>query len=74
MFTASIGTIALVGGLEGWFVRRCNWIERLVLIMIAPLMLHPGAMTDWIGFAILAATILFQWFTRSPASKTLADA
>lgn len=74
MFTASIGTIALVGGLEGWFIRRCNWLERLVLIMVAPLMLHPGAMTDWIGFAILTAAILFQWFTRRPASQALADA
>ena len=74
MFTASIGTIALVGGLEGWFVRRCCWPERLILITIAPLMLHPGAMTDLIGFAVLAALILFQWFTRRPASLCPADA
>lgn len=74
MFTASIGTIALVGGLEGWFIRRCNWLERLVLITIAPLMLYPGAMTDLVGFIILTVFILFQWFTRRPASKVLADA
>ena len=67
MFTASIGTVALVGGLEGWFVRKANWPERVVLIAVAPLMLYPGAVTDFIGFAILAAVILFQFFTRRPA-------
>ena len=63
-FTASIGTVALVGGLEGWFLRKANWLERLVLIMVAPLMLHPGTMTDGIGFALLLIIIAIQWFTR----------
>ena len=63
-FTASIGTVALVGGLEGWFLRKANWLERLVLIMVAPLMLYPGTMTDAIGFALLAVIIAIQWFTR----------
>lgn len=74
MITASIGTIALVGGLEGWFLRKCNILERLVLLIIAPLMLHPGSMTDIIGFGILAAIILLQYFTRRPASPAMADA
>ncbi len=67
-FTASVGTVALVGGLEGWFVRRSNWLERAVLVAVAPLMLYPGSLTDVVGFAILAAATLFQWFTRCPAS------
>ena len=67
-FTASVGTVALVGGLEGWFVRRSNWLERAVLVAVAPLMLYPGSLTDVVGFAVLAAVTLFQWFTRRPAS------
>ncbi len=63
-FTASIGTVALVGGLEGWFLRRCSWLERLILIAVAPLMLYPGLMTDAIGFAVLMAVALIQWNTR----------
>lgn len=66
-FTASVGTVALVGGLEGWFLRKSSWLERAVLIAVAPLMLYPGSLTDAIGFAVLAAVILFQWFTRRPA-------
>jgi len=73
-FTASIGTVALVGGLEGWFLRRCAWPERLVLIAVAPLMLYPGALTDVVGFGILAAVILCQWCTRRPASPVVRNA
>ena len=74
MVTASVGTVALVAGLEGWLVRRCSWLERIVLIAVAPLMLHPGAFTDLIGLAILAAVILLQWFARRPASPSLGNA
>ena len=70
LFTASVGTVALVGGLEGWFLRKSNWLERIVLLVVAPLMLHPGAMTDAIGFALLAVIIAIQWFsTRRKISR-----
>lgn len=59
-FTASIGTVALVSGLEGWLLRRCSIPERLILLAVAPLMLYPGSMTDAIGFIFLAAVLLFQ--------------
>ncbi|MCI9156180.1 MAG: TRAP transporter permease [Lawsonibacter sp.] len=69
-FTASVGTVALVGGLEGWFLRRSSWLERAVLIAVAPLMLYPDTITDVIGFAILGAVLAFQWFTRRPAAPS----
>ena len=69
-FTASIGTVALVGGLEGWFLRKSGWLERAVLIAVAPLMLYPGSLTDGIGFAALAAVLVFQWVTRRPAASS----
>ncbi len=67
-FTASVGTVALVGGLEGWLLRRSAWWERAVLVAVAPLMLSPGHLTDAIGFALLTAVIALQYFTRRPAS------
>ncbi len=65
--TASVGTVALVSGLEGWLLRRCLLPERALLIAVAPLMLLPGLKTDALGAAILAAVILFQKFFRRPA-------
>ena len=64
MVTASIGTVSLVGGLEGWLLRRCSVVERLVLIAVAPLMLYPGTLTDAIGLAVLAAVVAFQYVRR----------
>lgn len=64
MVTASIGTVSLVGGLEGWLLRRCSVVEQLVLIAVAPLMLYPGTLTDAIGLAVLAAVVVFQYVRR----------
>ena len=67
MFTASIGTVALVGGLEGWLLRRSGWVERALLIAVAPMMLYPGAATDAAGFCLLLAVLAYQKFIRRPA-------
>ena len=67
MFTASIGTVALVGGLEGWLLRRSGWAERALLIAVAPMMLYPGAVTDAVGFCLLAVVLMYQKFIRRPA-------
>ena len=66
--TASVGAVALVGGLEGWFLRRSNLPERALLIAVAPLMLLPGWKTDLIGIAVLVTVLLIQRFLHRPAS------
>ncbi len=73
-FTAAVGTVSLVAGLEGWCLRRANLLERAAFIAVAPLMLYPGAVTDAIGFAILAALLVFQKITRRPASPATGNA
>jgi len=30
-FTASLGTVSLVAGLEGWLLQKCTVFERLIL-------------------------------------------
>lgn len=72
--TASIGTVALVGGLEGWFLRKSNLLERALLIAVAPLMLLPGWKTDIVGGVVLLAVLLIQRFVRRPASPSLGNA
>ena len=64
VFTALLGTAGLVAGLEGWLVRRCNFVERAVLIALAPLLLYPGLVTDAIGIAIFVALIAWQWMKK----------
>ena len=58
--TASLGTVALVAGLEGWLLKKCSIIYRLILIAVAPLMLYPGIATDFIGLALLILILISQ--------------
>ena len=62
--TASIGTVALVAGLEGWLIGKANWMQRILLIAIAPLFLYPSVLTDAIGFGVLATVIVWQVLGR----------
>ncbi len=70
VFTAMLGTLGLVAGLEGWLLYRLNFIERAVLIALAPTLLYPGLMTDVIGIALLGAVLLLQ-FLRRPKEAAL---
>ena len=60
--TASVGTVSLVAGLEGWLATKCNVIERILLIAAAPAMLYPGLFTDVIGLVLLLGIGGLQWF------------
>ncbi len=67
VFTATMGTIGLVAGLEGWFVKRCNIVQRIVLIALAPALLYPGMMTDVIGLGALAGIAAWQFMSKDEA-------
>lgn len=65
ILTACVGTASMVAGLEGWLLKRCNLIERLILIALAPTLLYPGLMTDLIGIGGLAAVAALQYLRKS---------
>ena len=58
--TASVGTIALAAGLNGYLFKKCSIAERVLLVVSAIAMIHPGAMTDIIGVAVLAVILALQ--------------
>ena len=58
--TASAGTVMLAGGLEGWFAVREHWIERILFIAAALLLLYPGTITDVAGLCASAVLIAEQ--------------
>lgn len=63
-FTASAGTIALAGGLQNFLLTECNLVERILLILVCPMMLYPGITTDIVGMVLLSAVIVLQKVTR----------
>lgn len=64
VFTAAVGTFALVAGLEGWILRKASWIERIILIASSPFLLFPGSLTDLAGAVGLIGVIAFQYFHK----------
>ena len=66
-FTASVGIVALAGGLQNWFLVKTNLIERWVLIAAGLALTYPSTMGDIIGFICFAAVIATQWIRSSRA-------
>ena len=65
--TASIGVIALAGGLFGWMIGFASMPQRVLLIVGALSLIKPGGLTDLIGFGILASALAWQMLDRRRA-------
>ena len=61
IITASAGVITLASGSIGYALGQLNPLQRLLMIVSAPLMIVPGFTTDMIGFAIAGTVVLTQW-------------
>jgi TRAP transporter 4TM/12TM fusion protein len=64
-FTAAVGIIALAGSFQGWLFKRSPWYERVMLGIAGFLLVYPAALSDVIGFALVAAVLLSQWLRKS---------
>jgi len=60
IISASIGVVLLSAGLMGWFLKKATWLERLLLVAGALLLIKPGLITDLIGLTLLILVILMQ--------------
>jgi TRAP transporter 4TM/12TM fusion protein len=62
--TACLGIAALATGSQGWLLRRCSAIERVILIVSGLALVYPAAASDIIGFAGFAAVLMWQKLRR----------
>ena len=60
VLTAAAGTVMLSGGLEGWFMIKQHWVERILFVAAALLLLYPGMVTDIVGICASAVLIAVQ--------------
>ncbi len=67
--SATIGVIALAGGLFGWFAGPTRMWQRGVLVVAALALIKPGSITDLIGLGLLLIVIVAQKMApvREPA-------
>lgn len=62
--TATLGTIALAGAVERWFMRPLPLALSVLLFLGACALIVPGLITDLIGFGIVFAIAIFCWMTK----------
>ncbi len=60
IISSSIGVVALSAGLMGWFLKEATWLERVLLVAGALLLIKPGLYTDAVGLVLLIIVILMQ--------------
>ena len=75
--TALVGMFAFSSALQGWFVTKCNLIERVLLFALVPFALVPNICEKYFSFianegtsqlfAILIYVVIFmkQWLVSS---------
>ena len=61
--TSIIGIAALAGGVDAWFLRRANWLERIMLIAGGLMLVYSSWIFDAIGLGLVALVIFIQKFT-----------
>jgi TRAP transporter 4TM/12TM fusion protein len=64
--TAIIGVTALAAGAERWFMGKpTSWLQTILLLAAALLLIKPGLTTDVIGFCLFGIVfILWAWSKR----------
>jgi len=62
--SASFGVIALAAGMMGWFIKKAETWERIVLLIAAFLLIKPGLYTDAAGYILLLLIFLRQKYWR----------
>ena len=70
LVTASLGTIVLATGLQGFFLGRMAWIQRGLAVIGALTLMYPGLVTDLIGLGCAILALAPQLFRKKPEATT----
>ena len=62
--TSLVGIFGVSAALQGWFLCRMSWYERILSVVGGLLLIYPGIVTDSIGFGLLAVVLAVQFFAR----------
>jgi TRAP-type uncharacterized transport system fused permease subunit len=74
IFTAFAGIFCLAAGVDGWFFRRANIAERVILIAAGLALVYPSPFGDGIGFGLLVLAAISQKLIRRATSREQAKA
>ncbi len=63
-----LGTLALAASVQGWLLRSLSIPVRALLLVAALALIKPGYLTDVVGFGLLAAVTVFNFFANRRAT------
>ncbi len=66
--TSLIGIFAVSASLEGFFIHRMPWYQRVLSLVGGLLLIYPGWQTDLIGVGLVAVVLILQLVTRERAT------
>ena len=68
--TGLVGVIAMSAGFQGWFFKKLNMVERIIILIGGFAMVVPEIYTDYIGLAVVAVFfVLKKLVKKNQASK-----
>lgn len=69
--TSLIGIYGVSAALEGYFLTRMPWYQRVLTAVGGLLLIYPGIVTDTIGLALVAAVAALQLMAKKKATSSL---
>ncbi len=70
IITSFVGIFAVSAALEGFFLHKMPWYQRVFSVAGGLLLIYPGIVTDAIGLGLVAITVALQFFTRKKTKLT----
>jgi len=66
--SATVGSLAIAGGVQGWLLARMSVIERAVIFTGGVLLMAPEINSDLVGAALVGSAFGYQWYRRRAES------
>ncbi len=63
--TSIVGIFGVSAALEGFFLHRMAWYERIISVVGGLLLIYPGILTDVIGLVLVGTVALVQLATKN---------
>lgn len=70
VFTAIMGMIAIGAGVIGYWYRKVNWLERIILLICGLAMVYPESLSDIIGLVGFGIMFIIQFLTKNKQNLT----
>lgn len=64
-FTALVGMLAFAAATQGYYLIESNWLERIIMLGVAFMLIKPELITDLIGLGLIVLITLWQVARRN---------